>query len=454
MEKHLYIDCTLIKNHPDCNAYMDYLVDNHFIHNVNNLPDGILPFSLRDNFIDFIFNDLCVQKISVPEEPNVLTDMAVLINMDCTRIELLINADGSGSPTIEHSIARKAFAKYLNQLNLGTSEYNVVFHLGEVLREAYQDNGEEHELPSGLHYKVVDTPFHGDIISNILNNISIHQHDKKVEQVITEALGITREQAKFDHVFYPDTKLTDDAVDEDKSIYDTNFTYRSEGFTLILTADEKGHQNIKVQGYPTGTTKLVEIPDIHDLKSVIDREFFNNAPEETPKETPKEEPEAEPEEVSMVGADISVTIKVNAYIDSFHRKANDIIAHTEEGTDWLAEFGKTASPKEVIGYYFYTYGPLKALEKWKKNSERTLERWKKNSERIAFVDEVNKIFDYIFCPFCKQGKPVKFNSSNDMYLKRCDLHDNKVDCYAQGDSYVGTMAFPNCPLCGNKLEKN
>lgn len=447
MEKHIDIDCTLIKNHPDCNAYMDYLVDNHFIHNVKNLPDGILPFSLRYNFIDFIFNDLCVQKISVPEEPNVLTDMAVLINMDCTRIELLINADGSGSPTIEHSIARKAFAKYLNQLNLGTSEYNVVFHLGEVLREAYQDNGEEHELPSGLHYKVVDTPFHGDIISNILNNISIHQHDKKVEKVITEALGITREQAKFDHVFYPDTKLTDDAVDEDKSIYDTNFTYRSEGFTLILTADEKGHQNIKVQGYPSGTTKIVEIPDIHDLKSVIDREFFNNAPEETP----KEEPEAEPEEVSKVGADISVTIKVNAYIDSFHRKANDIIAHTEEGTDWLAEFGKTASPKEVIGYYFYTYGTLKALEKWKKNSERTLERWKENSEkseRIAFVDEVNKIFDSIFCPFCKQKKRMSF-SSIEVSLEY--QKEGKVYCYNR-DEYKGCMIFPICPQCGSKLE--
>ena len=436
MEKHIDIDCTLIKNHPDCNAYMDYLVDNHFIHNVKNLPDGILPFSLRYNFIDFIFNDLCVQKISVPEEPNVLTDMAVLINMDCTRIELLINADGSGSPTIEHSIARKAFAKYLNQLNLGTSEYNVVFHLGEVLREAYQDNGEEHELPSGLHYKVVDTPFHGDIISNILNNISIHQHDKKVEKVITEALGITREQAKFDHVFYPDTKLTDDAVDEDKSIYDTNFTYRSEGFTLILTADEKGHQNIKVQGYPSGTTKIVEIPDIHDLKSVIDREFFNNAPEETPKETTKEEPEAEHD----ISVSITANIKANTYINAYSKKANDIKSRTANGEDWLVEFNEVATPEEIVGYYFHTYGISKALYWWKKNCEKT--------ERTEFDVSVDRIFDSIFCPFCKQKKRVSFVSTE---VSLQYQEDGKVHCYHK-DEYTGTMDFPNCPQCGSKLE--
>jgi len=440
MEKHLYIDCTLIKNHPDCNAYMDYLVDHKFIHNLENLPYGILPFD-RDDYINYVFNDLCLKTISVPDEDDVSTDMAVLVNMDCTRIELLINADGTWSSTSANTIARNAFEKYLGQLSLSKSDDSVVFHLGEVLKDAYQDNGEEHELPSGANYKVVDTPFHGDIIGNILNNISIHSHDGKIERVIMEALGITREQAKFDHVFYPDTKSSDDAEDNDATIYDTNFTYRGEGFTLTITSYEKGYQKIEVQGYPTDHNERVIIPDIHDLKSIIDQKFFNNAPVETP----KEEPEAEPEEVSKVGADILVSVKVNAYIDAFHKKRAEVIANTANGEDWFAEFNEIASPKEVVGYYFYTYGILKALEWWKRNSDK--------SERTEFDEDVDEIFDSIFCPFCKQGKPVKFNSSNDMYLKRCDLHDNKVDCYAQGDSYVGTMVFPNCPLCGDKLEK-
>lgn len=438
MEKHLYIDCTLIKNHPDCNAYMDYLVDNKFVHNLENLPRGILPFH-RDDYINYVFNDLCLKTISVPDENDESTDMAVLVNMDCTRIELLINADGSGSQTTAHSIARNALVKYLEQLDLGKSEDIVVFHLGEVLKDAYQDNGEEHQLPSGRRYVVVDTPFHGDIINNILNNISIHYHDRQIEKVITGALGITREQAKFDHVFYPDTKSADDAEDNDETIYDTNFTYRSEGFTLTITAGV--YHKIEVQGYPTDRRARVTIPDIHDLKFIIDKTFFNNAPVETP----KEEPEAEPEEAPKVDADILVSIKANTYIEAFTKKQAEVISRTAKGEDWFAEFNEIASPKEVVGYYFYTYGILKALKWWKKDSEK--------SERTEFDEDVDEIFDSIFCPFCKQGKPVKFNSSNDMYLKRCDLHDNKVDCYAQGDSYVGTMVFPNCPLCGDKLEK-
>ena len=452
MEKHLCIDCTLIKNHPDRNAYMDYLVDNHFIHNLENLPFGFLPFD-RDDYINYVFNDLCLKTIAVPDENDESTDMAVLVNMDCTRIELLINADGSASRTTERRIARNALVKYLSQLDLSNSDCSVVFHLGEVLRDAYQDNGEEYELPSGTNYKVVDTPFHGDIIKNILNNISIHSHDRKIEQVIMEALGITREQAHFGHVFYPDTKSSDDADDNGETIYNTNFTYRGEGFTLTITSYEKGYQKIEVHGYPTDQRERAIIPDIHDLKSIIDREFFNNAPVETQKEAPKvepvktqkEEPEAEPEEVSKVGADILVSVKVNAYIDAFTKKRAEVISRTANGEDWFIEFNEIASPKEVVGYYFYTYGILKALEWWKRDSDK--------SERTEFDEDVDEIFDSIFCPFCKQGKPVKFNSSNDMYLKRCDLHDNKVDCYAQGDSYVGTMVFPICPLCGDKLEK-
>ena len=41
-----------------------------------------------------------------------------------------------------------------------------------------------------------------------------------------ESLGITREQAKFDHVFCPDTKSSSDADDVGETIYDTHFTYR------------------------------------------------------------------------------------------------------------------------------------------------------------------------------------------------------------------------------------
>ena len=440
MEKHLYIDCTLIKNHPDRNAYIDYLVDNKFVHNLENLPSGLRPLK-GTNYIDFIFFCLCVEKLSVHDEHDVLTDMAVLVNMDCTRIELLINADGSESRTTERRIARNALVKYLGELGFVQSDDFVVFHLGEVLRDAYQ----EHELPSGVNYKVVDTPFHGEIISNVLNNISIRQHDRQIEKVITEALGITREQANFDHVFYPDTKSVDDGDDNDETIYDTHFNYRGETLTLVITAGENGYQKINVQGYPTDTNKRVEIYDIHDLKSIIDKEFFNNAPVETPKEAPKEEPEAEPDEAPKVDADILVSIKANAYVDSFHKKQAEVISRTAKGEDWLVEFNETASPKEVVGYYFHTYGILKALYWWKRNSEK--------AERTEFDEDVDEIFDSIFCPFCKQGKPVKFNSSNDMYLKRCDLHDNKVDCYAQGGSYVGTMVFPNCPLCGDKLEK-
>lgn len=441
MEKHICIDCTLIKNHPDCNAYMDYLVDNNFVHNLENLPSGLRPCN-GSNYIDFIFNNLCVEKISVHDEHDVLTDMAVLVNMDCTRIELLINADGSELRPIERNVARKALAKYLELLNLSKSKDYVVFHLGEVLGDAYQDDGEEHKLPSGVNYKVVNTPFHGDIISNILNNISIRRHDKKIERVIMEALGITREEAKFDHVFYPDTKSADDAENEDETIYDTHFNYRGETLTLVITADENGHHTINVQGYPTDTNKRVEIPDIHDLKSIIDKNFFNN---DAPEEAPTEEPEAEPDEAPKVEADILVSIKVNTYINAYTKKTNDIISRTENGEDWFAKFKEVATPEEIVGYYFNTYGILKALYWWKKDFEK--------SERTESDVSVDRIFDSIFCPFCKQGKPVKFDSSNDMYLKRCDLHDNKVDCYAQGDSYVGTMVFPNCPLCGDKLEK-
>ena len=434
MEKHICIDCTLIKNHPDRNAYMDYLVDNKFIHKLDNLPVGILTDGLltisTGAYINYVFDELSVDKISVPDEHDAPTEAAVLINMDCTRIELLINADGSDSRPIERSVARKALIKYLELLKLSKSNDSVVFHLGEVLGDAFHDDGEEHKLPSGLRYRVVDTPFHGDIISNILNNISIRRHDKKIERVIMEALGITREEAKFDHVFYPDTKSADDAENEDETIYDTHFNYRGETLTLVITADENGHHTINVQGYPTDTNKRVEIPDIHDLKSIIDKNFFNN---DAPEEAPTEEP------------DISVSIKANTYIEAFHKKADEIISRIGEGKDWLAEFNDTASPKEVVGYYFYTYGTSKALEKWKNNSEKT--------ERTEIDVSVDRIFDAIFCPFCKQGKPVKFDSSNDMYLKRCDLRDNKVDCYAQRGSYVGTMVFPNCPLCGDKLEK-
>ena len=446
MEKHICIDCTLIKNHPDRNAYMDYLVDNKFIHKLDNLPVGILTDGLltisTGAYINYVFDELSVDKISVPDEHDAPTEAAVLINMDCTRIELLINADGGEAGATTTRIARNAFVKYLEQLNFGKSDDNVVFHLGEVLRDAYQDNGEKLKLPSGLRYRVVDTPFHGDIISNILNNISIRRHDKKIERVIMEALGITREEAKFDHVFYPDTKSADDAENEDETIYDTHFNYRGETLTLVITADENGHHTINVQGYPTDTNKRVEIPDIHDLKSIIDKNFFNN---DAPEEAPTEEPEAEPDEAPKVEADILVSIKVNTYINAYTKKTNDIISRTENGEDWFAKFKEVATPEEIVGYYFNTYGILKALYWWKKDFEK--------SERTESDVSVDRIFDSIFCPFCKQGKPVKFDSSNDMYLKRCDLHDNKVDCYAQGDSYVGTMVFPNCPLCGDKLEK-
>lgn len=422
MAKHILIDCTLIKNHPDCNSCVDYLVDNNFVPNVDTLPDGIFNLE-RHNILRFAFNDFCVEKFSFQDENKVFTDTAVLINMDCTRIELLIDADGESSPT-ERSIARKALSVYLRQLNLKSKD-SVVFHLGEVLRDAFKENKEE--LPSGV-YTIVDTPFHRDIISNVLNNISIHRHDDKIEQVILEALGISREQANFVHAFYNCSTF---------SRHSTHFDYRYRHWTLFLTADANGDQAIEVS--PLDSDIRVKIDDIHDLKSVIDKNFFNT---EAPKETPKEEPEAEPEEAPTELPDISVSIKANTYIDLFHRKADEIIAHTEAGKDWHLEFADTASPKEVVGYYFYTYGTSQALEKWRNNHEDT-----------NFSDEVDKIFDSIFCPFCKQGKPVKFDSSNDMYLKRCDLHDNKVDCYAQGDSYVGTMVFPNCPLCGDKLEK-
>ena len=450
MEKHLYIDCTLIKNHPDCNAYMDYLVDNHFIHNVENLPFGILPFAFpfaNDDYIGYIFNNLSVQKISVHDEDDNWTDMAVLVNMDCTRVELLINADGSKSRTTERDIARNALVKYLEQLDFGNGDEFVVFHLGEVLKDAYQDNGEEHYLPSGLHYKVVDTPFHRDIISNILNNISMHRHNRQIEKVITGALGITREQAKFDHLFYPDTKCDFQGNDQEYAFDMTYFDYRGKRLILFLTADDKGHQAIELSQSRDGAR--VKVDDIHDLKSVLDKEFFNDAPVETPKEAPKVEPVETPKEEPEAERDISVSftadIKANAYINAYTKKANDIISRTEKGEDWFVEFNEVATPEEIVGYYFHTYGVSKALYWWKKNSDKAV-----HTESDVSVD---RIFDSIFCPFCKQGKPVKFNSSNDMYLKRCDLHDNKVDCYAQGDSYVGTMVFPKCPLCGDKLEK-
>ena len=451
MEKHLCIDCTLIKNHPDCNAYMDYLVDNHFIHNVENLPYGILPFAFpyaNDDYIGYVFNNLCVDTISVPDEHDNPTEVAVLVNMDCTRIELLINADGSDSRPIERDIARKALAKYLELIPFGKSDDYVVFHLGEVLKDAYQDNGEKLVLPSGLHYVVVDTPFHGDIIGDILNNISIHRHEEKIEQVIMGALGITREQANFNHVFYPDTKCDFHGFDQEYACDKTYFDYRGRRLILFLTADEKGLQAIELAPNSSANAR-VKVNDIHDLKRVIDRKFFNDAPVETPKEepveTPKEEPEAEPDEAPTGEPDIMVSIKANAYVDVFTKKKAEVISRTPNGEDWFAEFNEIALPKEVVGYYFHTYGITKALEWWKKNSDK--------AERTEFDEDVDEIFDSIFCPFCKQGKPVKFDSSNDMYLKRCDLHDNKVDCYAQGDSYVGTMVFPNCPLCGDKLEK-
>lgn len=446
MEKHLYIDCTLIKNHPDCNAYMDYLVDNKFVHNLENLPRGILPFH-RDDYINYVFNDLCLKTISVPDENDVSTDMAVLVNMDGTRVELLINADGSGSLTTAHSIARNAFFKYLEQLDFGKSDDYVVFHLGEVLKNAYQENGEEHQLPSGRRYVVVDTPFHEDIIKNILNNISIHYHDRQIEKVITSALGITREQAKFDHVFYSDTKSTEDGDDNEYAIYDTHFTYRSEGFTLVITADDNGYHKIQVQGYPTDHSERVEIPDIHDLKSIIVKTFFNDAPVDTPTEapkeepveTPKEEPEVEPEEVSKISADILVSIKANEYIEMFTKKQAEVISRTAKGEDWFAEFNEIASPKEVVGYYFYTYGILKALKWWKKNSEK--------SERTEFDEDVDEIFDSIFCPFCKQKKRVSFGSTE---VSLQYQEDGQVKCYHK-DEYTGTMSFPICPQCGSKL---
>jgi hypothetical protein len=450
MEKHICIDCTLIKNHPDCNAYMDYLVDNHFVHSVENLPYGILPFAFpfaNEDYIDYVFNKLSVQKIAVPDENDVLTDMAVLVNMDCTRVELLINADESRSLATAHSIARNALEKYLEEFDFDKSDDFVVFHLGEVLRDAYQENGEEHRLPSGWHYKVVDTPFHGDIISNILDNISIHRHEKKIEKVIMEALGITREQAKFDHVFSPDTRCDFQGFDQEYALDITYFDYRGKRLILFLTADEKGHQAIELSQTRNGAR--VNVNDIHDLKSAIDKNFFNDAPtEEAPKEapkvepveTPKEEPEAEPEEAPKVDADILVSIKANTYIEAFTKKQAEVISRTAKGEDWFAEFNEIASPKEVVGYYFYTYGILNALKCWKKNSDK--------SERTEFDEDVDEIFDSIFCPFCKQKKRVSFGSTE---VSLQYQEDGKVHCYHK-DEYTGTMDFPNCPQCGSKLD--
>lgn len=433
MEKHICIDCTLIKNHPDRNAYMDYLVEHNFIHNLENLPVGIFACD-KDDYIGYVFNQLSLDNISVPDEHDDLTEMAVLINMDCTRIELLINADGGEAGATTNRIARNAFVKYLEQLSLSKSDDNVVFHLGEVLRDAYRDNGKKLVLPSGLHYVVVDTPFHGDIISDILNNISIHLPEGKIERVIKEALGITPNQAKFDHVFYPDTKCDFQGFDQEYACEMTYFNYRDKRLILFLTADGKGHQAIEIAQGTSGTR--VKVDDIHDLKSVIDKEFFNNAPVETPKEEPVEAPKVEPE----AEPDISVSIKANTYVDSFHKKRAEIISRTANGEDWLAEFNEIASPKEVVGYYFYAYGIKDALEWWKKNSDK--------AERTEFDEDVDEIFDDIFCPFCKQKKRMSFGSTE---VSLQYQEDGKVNCYHKAE-YTGTMDFPICPQCGSKLE--
>ena len=228
---------------------------------------------------------------------------------------------------------------------------------------------------------------------------------------------------------------------------------------LILTADENGGQTIEVSTLKEESR--VKVNDIYDLKSVIDQKFFNDAPMEAPKdepvetpkeepvespkenpevESPKEKPEVEPEEVLKVGADILVSVKVNAYIDAFTTKRAEVISRTANGEDWLAEFNEIASPKEVVGYYFYTYGILKALEWWKRNSEK--------SERTEFDEDVDEIFDDIFCPFCKQKKRMSFGS---IEVSLQYQEDGKVRCYHK-DEYTGTMDFPNCPQCGSKLE--
>lgn len=129
-------------------------------------------------------------------------------------------------------------------------------------------------------------------------------------------------------------------------------------------------------------------------------------------------------------------------MDDFTRRQNEIVSRTPEGEDWFVEFNEVASPREIVGYYLYTYGlsGTTALDKWKANTKGTV--------KTKTDNDVDEIFDAIFCPFCEQRKEMAFGS------QACHLQldtDGTVDCYC-GGKFQGAFAFPNCPACGKPIE--
>ena len=424
-KKHFCINCSLTKVHGNISAVYEYLVDHRFITDCDGMPDGMLPYDgSQIGAVAYAFRNGV--RLEIDAENGEFFSASAPVNTDGDYIMLLVNANATDTAE-EYGIARRALCAYVTTLS---PAYPIVLHLDGWLADAFHENGEEHALPGGDNVEVVDSPYYGDRVKRIQENISIRRHETNIEPVIMEALGITREQAEFDHVFHPDTKCDFQGFDNEYALDKTYFNYRDKRLILFLTADEKGHQAIEIA---QGAGARVKVDDIHDLKEVIDENFFEyrDSPAE-PVETP-----AEPVETAKA-TDGKPTFA--SLMDDFTRRMEEIVSRTPEDEDWFVEFNETASPKEVVGYYLHTYGIANALKWWKKNSN--------DAKRSKFDEDVDEIFDTIFCPFCEQRKEMTFGSQ---YCFIRLTPNGTVDCYS-GGNYQGAFKFPNCPQCGKPIE--
>lgn len=419
-KKHFCINCAISKVQGNISAVYEYLVGHRFITECDGMPDGMVPYGSPIGAVAYAFRNGV--RLEIDAENGEFFSASAPVNTDGDYIMLLVNANATDTSE-EYGIMRRALFAYVATLAPSSP---IVLHLDGWLTDAFQENGEEHALPGGDNVEVVDSPYYGSKVKRIQENISIRELDRDIEGILMETLDIVNGEAKFGHSRYSPAS--------GPTKYDNYFTYRGTDFSLQLVSDSHGKREMKIRSLSDSTETALD--DIHDLKRAIDENFFEkcDSPAE-PVETP-----AEPVETANA-TDGKPTFA--SLMDEFTRRMTEIVSRTHEGEDWLIEFNEVASPREIVGYYLYTYGlsGTTALDKWKANT--------KGKARTMTDNDVDEIFDAIFCPFCEQRKEMEFGSQ-DCFLQ---LDPNgMVDCYS-GGSYQGTFNFPNCPACGKPIEK-
>lgn len=281
-KKHFCINCSLTKVHGNISAVYEYLVDHRFITECDGMPDGMLPYGSPLVAVAYAFRNGV--RLEIDAENGEFFSASAPVNTDGDYIMLLVNANATDTSE-EYGIMRRALCAYVATLAPASP---IVLHIDGWLADAFQENGEEHALPGGNNVEVVDSPYYGSTVKRIQENISIKEFDRDIEDILMETLGIAKDKAKFYHVFDSDTKGELGLMDSDWSEYDNYFTYRGKDFSLQLVSDFHGKREIKIRS-PLDSIETV-LDDIHDLKEVIDENFFEKCdspaePVETAKTT-------------------------------------------------------------------------------------------------------------------------------------------------------------------------